>query len=328
MKTLSKFIVPILLLCLLCPLMLIAVGAEGEADIGINEDTAAEIKLGGAESNDGAGEADDTGSSGITDNTGSDGAYNTDGTESEADKVGSSDIPDNTGSSDIPDNTGSSDGAYNTDDTESEADNAGSSDITDNTGSSESIGEPDGAHTDASEPSSTEDDANTEDGTEGASFFDELYAAVIEHSAEIASAIAAISSIILAFCMRRGLTPMLKDALTGIAGAVGKLREGVDASEKNSEKITSALTERLAAAESTVEKLTATVNAITERSAAEKEEQLMREDILTVMSAEVEMLYDIFMSSALPQYKKDAVGERVSAMRKQLGYREVAEDEA
>lgn len=282
MKTLSKFIVPILLLCLLCPLMLIAVGAAGEADIGINEDTAAEIKPGGAESNDGAGEADNT---------------------------GSSDITDNAGSSDIPDKTGSSD-------------------ITDKTGSSESIGEPDGAHTGASEPSGREDDANTEDGTGSASFFNELYAAVIEHSAEITSAIAAIASIVLAFCMRRGLTPMLKDALTGIAGAVGKLREGVDASEKNSEKITSALTERLAAAESTVEKLTATVNAITERSAAEKEEQLMREDILTVMSAEVEMLYDIFMSSALPQYKKDAVGERVSAMRKQLGYREVAEDEA
>ena len=30
------------------------------------------------------------------------------------------------------------------------------------------------------------------------------------------------------------------------------------------------------------------------------------------------MLYDVFMSSALPQYQKDAVGERIAKMREAI----------
>ena len=36
------------------------------------------------------------------------------------------------------------------------------------------------------------------------------------------------------------------------------------------------------------------------------------------MQMQINMLYDIFMTSALPQYQKDAVGERISAMNKLL----------
>lgn len=36
------------------------------------------------------------------------------------------------------------------------------------------------------------------------------------------------------------------------------------------------------------------------------------------MQMQINMLYDIFMTSALPQYEKDAVGERISAMNKIL----------
>ena len=39
------------------------------------------------------------------------------------------------------------------------------------------------------------------------------------------------------------------------------------------------------------------------------------EDTRVILSAQVDMLYDIFMTSALPQYQKDAVGERIAAMR-------------
>lgn len=272
MKRLTEFILPILLLCLLCPLMLIAAGAEGEVVVS-EQDSAAVLGENGNEA---------------------------------APKLEYKDSTDTEG------------------DSKSTSASEASAPATEPGAPATEPSTP------ATEPGDTENGSDTEAPatSDARGFFEQLYADITDHMAEITSAIAAIASIILAFCMRRGLTPMLKDALSGMAGAVGKLRESVDAGEKNSEKVSNALGERLAAAESTVEKLTATVNAIAERSSAEKEEQLMREDILTVMSAEVEMLYDIFMSSSLPQYKKDAVGERVAAMRKQLGYREVAEDEA
>ena len=156
---------------------------------------------------------------------------------------------------------------------------------------------------------------------ESAGFFAVLYQAVAEHSAEIGSITAAVASILLAFSMKRGLAPMLKDALGKMLGALGKLGEDVEKNE-------SALSSRLEAAERTVEKLSEAVGSLEKRSESDEEEQAMREDVLTVMSAQIELLYDIFMSSALPQYKKDAVGERVSEMRKQLGYRGVEGDEA
>ena len=199
-------------------------------------------------------------------------------------------------------------GAENTDGTENTDGN------TENTGGTENT---DGSTENTGGAQSLAGDSKDE----SAGFFAVLYQAVAEHSAEIGSITAAVASILLAFSMKRGLAPMLKDALGKMLGALGKLGEDVEKNE-------SALSSRLEAAERTVEKLSEAVGSLEKRSESDEEEQAMREDVLTVMSAQIELLYDIFMSSALPQYKKDAVGERVSEMRKQLGYRGVEGDEA
>lgn len=171
-------------------------------------------------------------------------------------------------------------------------------------------------------------DSTSDTGGAIGGFFEALYEAVTAHAAEIASAAAAVTSIILAFCMRRGLTPMLKEALGGMLGAVGKLRDGVRESESNAKEMSDALTKRLALAEEMIGKLSDALSAMEAGRAVEAEEAMMREDIMTVMSAQVELLYALFMSSALPEYKKDAVGEMVAEMRHHLGYREVKGDEA
>ena len=38
----------------------------------------------------------------------------------------------------------------------------------------------------------------------------------------------------------------------------------------------------------------------------------------TVMSAQTDMLYAVFMASGLPQYQKEEIGERIAEMRKEL----------
>ena len=50
---------------------------------------------------------------------------------------------------------------------------------------------------------------------------------------------------------------------------------------------------------------------------ADKTEELRR-----VMLAEVEMIYGIFISSSLPQYQKDRVGEAYSKMKEMLKEKE------
>jgi hypothetical protein len=49
------------------------------------------------------------------------------------------------------------------------------------------------------------------------------------------------------------------------------------------------------------------------------------EQIKTVLTAEIDMLYEVFMSAALPQYEKDRIGEKISLMKKTLS--EVSNDE-
>ena len=66
----------------------------------------------------------------------------------------------------------------------------------------------------------------------------------------------------------------------------------------------------------------ATVNA---RLDALEDERDERKKLTAVLSAEVDMLYEIFMSAALPQYLKDSVGERIAKMKAEI--LETAHDE-
>lgn len=167
---------------------------------------------------------------------------------------------------------------------------------------------------------------NAKEDNGGQNGFSEIWQTATEYSCEIASVFAAVCSVILAFTMSRGLTPMLKDAIGGMTRAVGKLGDGVSESEKHRNEITDALMKRIDLAEKTVDGLAKAVEALEERRAHDAEEEMMREDILTVMSAQVELLYDLFMSASLPKYSKDAVGERVALMRERLAHKEACDE--
>ena len=43
-----------------------------------------------------------------------------------------------------------------------------------------------------------------------------------------------------------------------------------------------------------------------------------RESLRLILEGQIDMLYAIFMTSALPQYQKDEIGERISRMREEL----------
>ena len=49
-----------------------------------------------------------------------------------------------------------------------------------------------------------------------------------------------------------------------------------------------------------------------------------REAIRTVLLGQIDMLYAIFMSSALPQYQKDEIGLKIQEMREELESYEIS----
>ena len=43
-----------------------------------------------------------------------------------------------------------------------------------------------------------------------------------------------------------------------------------------------------------------------------------RDSMRTILAGQIDMLYAIFMSSGLPQYQKDEIGEKIKEMREEL----------
>ncbi len=145
-------------------------------------------------------------------------------------------------------------------------------------------------------------------------FFD----TVSKYSAELLSALAFVGSIILAFCYKKGLIPLVESALSAIAKAVGGLREKAEATESVSRELCESLTKRLEAAEGVIAELGTAISTTTLALDAYEKSSGERASMKIVLEAQIDMLYDIFMTSALPQYQKDAVGERISKMKEAL----------
>lgn len=160
------------------------------------------------------------------------------------------------------------------------------------------------------------DGADTE--TEEENFFAVLYNGISAYASEILSALALVASLILAYCYRRGLTPLIKNALTNFGTALSGMRDAAKSGEENSKLISEALTERVASAEEVISKLTENITKVSEALDRQAEESGEMANMRVILTAQIDMLYNIFMTSALPQYQKDAVGEKISAMREVL----------
>ena len=154
--------------------------------------------------------------------------------------------------------------------------------------------------------------AASADDIEGANLFSRIYSAVADNLSEILCALTLVGSIILAFAYKRGLIPLISNAVSAIGKGVGKLQGEAERFNKESGEQICDISARLGAAASAIEgfakKLTELEGEISQMSKASERYDV----ILKAVSAEAELLYDIFMSSALPQYQKDAVSKRIS----------------
>ena len=149
--------------------------------------------------------------------------------------------------------------------------------------------------------------------------FEDIFEAASEFSAEIASALAFIGSVLVAFAYKRGLLPSVKSGIVAIGGAVGQLKDSTESTSRHQEQMLEEFTERLSRAEDVLERFGKAIDEIAEKTEDGKSAAADRADMKALMSAQIDMLYDIFMTSSLPQYQKDAVNQRVREMREVTG---------
>lgn len=151
--------------------------------------------------------------------------------------------------------------------------------------------------------------------------FESIYETVLENVDEIFSALAFVGTMILGFAYKRGLTPKLTGAVSKISDAVGKVREESRIAMENTEGGIESLSARILSLENALELFSGEVAALEEKLGTRAALEAERERFGTVLSSQVDMLYDIFMSSSLPQYQKEKISERVGMMKKELtGY--------
>jgi len=158
----------------------------------------------------------------------------------------------------------------------------------------------------------------------GANFFDTVFNEIKGYTGEIFSLLALISSLILAYAYKSGLLPLVKNGLSILTGTVAKLKESADKSKESTEYISGALKDRLAVAEDIISKLSDNIDLLEKSLTEEKKRNDEGESLKLIMSAQIDLLYDVFMTSSLPQYQKDAMGMRVQKMREALGKNEAS----
>lgn len=151
-----------------------------------------------------------------------------------------------------------------------------------------------------------------------ADIFDDIYAAVMSNADKILSALAFCGTVIVGFAYKKGLLPLLGKAMTAISRSVEGIKEDGIKSAQSTE-------ERLTDIDSSIKEIRES-SSRTDTAISEIEAHLARYEnavaqysaMKTVMSAQTDMLYSVFMSSALPQYQKEEIGERISEMKKEL----------
>ena len=169
----------------------------------------------------------------------------------------------------------------------------------------------------ASDAPSSDVTDGSEDGTDS-SFLTRFGSELKNYLGEIFSALTLIGSVVLAIAYKKGLLPMVKSAFNATAGAVNKIRESTEKCGEDTRALNEAVGERLTTAEATLSRLADRIDELNRQLDEKAESATERERMHTVMLAQVDMLYQVFMSSSLPQYEKDAIAEKVCAMKRTL----------
>lgn len=151
-----------------------------------------------------------------------------------------------------------------------------------------------------------------------------IYEGFEAHIGEILSALTLAGTVIVGYAYKKGLLPLVTSAVSAMQTTVGNIKKKQEEDAEDAKSGISTIADKLAAVENSLSIFTDTLSTLEEKLEDRAEAISEREKIRTVMNSQIDMLYDIFMSSAIPQYQKEAVGTRVQRMKEELMVNEKA----
>ncbi len=148
--------------------------------------------------------------------------------------------------------------------------------------------------------------------------FESFYETVLSYSGEIFCLITLIVSLFLTKAYKRGLVPLLKGAVGAIGAAVGSIKEKSEEESKKIDRLSTGAEEKMQMLENGLAKLTDTLQGIVLTLGQLESDKEDRERVSTVLASQTEMLYDLIMTSALPAYQKEVIGEKMLKMKEKI----------
>lgn len=170
--------------------------------------------------------------------------------------------------------------------------------------------------------SPAENNSASANDNEEANFFSRIYSEITSYAGEILCALTFIGSLVLAMAYKKGLLPLLEKSLLSIGAAITKIKEntkeGIEKSSVVSEDINNKLTSANHTLETLAKRIEALGKALDENKKDVASDRLEKKQLYLILDAQIDMLYDVFMSASLPQYQKDAVGEKIARMKEAI----------
>ena len=148
--------------------------------------------------------------------------------------------------------------------------------------------------------------------------FDKVYAAFMQNAEKILSALTLIGSLLLAYAYRRGLLPILKGGLGALRDTAEDIKTAQSEAGNLTRELNENLKERLTALEKSVYDLAMGVDKMSVELEHTTELDKERERMKRIAEAQVDMLYNVFMNSSLPEYQKAELSDRIAKMRGEL----------
>ena len=148
--------------------------------------------------------------------------------------------------------------------------------------------------------------------------FEDIYNLLELNADKIFSILAFVGTIIVSVGYKSGLLPLLRDALSKLKNAIDGVKAEGELNKALTESKMAEISDKIAEIESTLEKGNKELSRIEWQF--ENYEELMdeRESMRLILQGQIDMLYAIFMSSALPDYQKEEIGIRMKQMREEL----------
>ena len=150
------------------------------------------------------------------------------------------------------------------------------------------------------------------------SVFETLFQRAGELLPEILSLITLSASLVLAFAFKKGLVPLLSNTLAKIGDSVTHIKEKGDENGKIIDTFGKKVSCRIEMLESLISDLSEKLNELAVSLDEAERRAGDREKLTTLINGQIDMLYDVFMSSSLPHYQKEAVGARIAEMREAI----------